>query len=355
MRGQKRDFGKPAVRAMALPLVLAAAFLAVLASPGGALAQTGSGEQLRAYIERTDELLDWASGLVADTNSDQARLVYDQARSLQRRALALMERGRLLESFAVARRARDATWHAVRLAREAAGLEERIRLRAERFADQHSQLMDRARDAGTQRALDLLQRAGEQARRSYERFQQGDLELAWNLLEHADDLLRRAARVLAEGVGPERLRMELERTRSLVEDAGERLGTAAPAAAAALLVEAEDALARAEEASVQGDPGRALQMAGLARRLAQRAIAQAEPNADGAGVTRLLERFDERAGVVAESALSSGSEPAQQAFARARSQRDGAAQALAEGRIEIALRQVRAAHDLLDQVERMLR
>jgi hypothetical protein len=355
MRGQTRGFGKPALRAAVLPVVLAAAFLAVLASPGAVQAQTGSGEQLRAYIERTDELLDWASGLVADTNSEQARMVLEQAQTIQRRATALMERGRLLESFAVARRARDATWHAVRLAREAASLEERIRLRAERFADQHSQLLDRARDAGDQRALELLQRAGEQARRSQERFQQGDLELAWNLLEHAEELLRRAARVLAQGVGPERLRLEIERTHSLVEDAGERLGANAPAAAAALLAEAEDALARAEEASAQGDPGRALQMAGLARRLAQRAIAQVEPNADGAGVTRLLERFDERAGAVAEAVLSSGNEPAQQAFARARAQRDGAAQALVEGHAEIALRQVRAAHDLLDQVERMLR
>jgi len=327
----------------------------LLTTAGPAAAQAGV-DELGVYLDRTDELLSWATELVAGTGSDQALQVLDQARRLQQRSRDLAERGSLRDALALGRRARDAMWHAVRLAREAAGLDERIRLRAERFADQHAQLTERARDSGLPRAMDLLDRAGEQARRARERMLQGDLQLAWKLFEKADDLLRLAARFLADGAGPERLREDLERTGQLLDEAQARLvGEGVPAGTLALLAEAREAVARAGDAAAGGDSGLALQMSALARRLTQRALAQAGENPDAAAVQRLLDRFDERAADVGERLRAAGGELDRRAFERARDERDAAAVALREGKVTAALRRVRSAHDQLEQVGRGLR
>lgn len=334
-------------------LALAVAALALLGSFQPARAQAG--EELRAYLDRTDELLDWAAEQVSGSGSEQARQVLDQARSLQSRSRDLLARQRPLEAFAVGRRARDAMWHAVRLSREAAGLEERLRVRSERFADQHAQLLERAREEGAGRAADLLQRAGEQAQRASEASAQGDLKLAWKLLEQADDLLRIAARQLADSAGPERLDRELERTRAVVDEAAQRLGAVdASAEAQATLAEARDALARAES-TAGSDPGQALQLATLARRLAQRAVAEAGAGAGADAVERLLSRFDERAAELAPRLGDGAPGPALRAFERAREEREAAARALADRRLERALRHARSAHDLLEQAARGLR
>lgn len=350
--GARRD-GRIGRAASAAAAALAVVVLALAGAAAPARAQ--GGEELRAYLDRTDELLDWAADQVAASGSVRARGVLDQALQLQRRGRDLLARQRPFEAFAVARRARDAMWHAVRISREAAGLEERIRVRSERFADQHAQLLERARESGDPRAGQILDRAREQAQRAADRLAQGDLELAWRLLEQAEDLLRLAARQLAEGAGPERVARELERTRGLVDDAGARLeDAAAPAEALALLAEARDALARAE-AAAPGEPGAALQFSGLARRLAQRALALAGSDSGAEAVARLLERFDMRAAELAPRLREGAPGPAQRSFARASEEREAAARALDDGRVERALRHARSAHDLLEQAARGLR
>lgn len=327
--------------------------LGVLLAVGTAAAQ--GGEELRAYLDRTDELLEWAADQVAASDSDQARRVLEHARQLQSRSRDLLARQRPLEAFSAGRRARDAMWHAVRLSREAAGLDERLRLRSERFADQHSQLADRARESGSQRAVNLLERAAEHARRAGEREAQGDLQMAMKLLEQAEDLLRMAARVLAEGVGPERMERELERTRQIVDEAGDRLsGDGIAPGALESLAEARDALARAVGAA-SSDAGQALQLSTLARRLARRALSEVETQPDAGAVERLLARFDERATDLAAQIRDSGSSQAARAFEQARQQRDLAAISLRDGDPAKALRQARSAHELLDKAGRGLR
>ncbi|MBK8165516.1 MAG: hypothetical protein IPK64_06040 [bacterium] len=349
----RRSGNRGKAGAFGAALALALALLAGVGTPAPAQAQ--GGEELRAYLDRTDELLDWAAGQVSASGSERARGILNQATQLQRRSRDLLARQRPLEAFSLARRARDAMWHAVRLSREAAGLEERIRVRSERFADQHAQLLERAREGGAGRAGELLERAREQAQRAAERAVQGDLPLAWKLLEQADDLLRLAARQLADGAGPERVAHELERSRSLVDEAGQQLeGGAAEAEALAMLADARDALARAD-AAAGTDPGQALQLAGLARRLAQRALASAGTGSGAEAVQRLLERFDARAAELAPRLRDGEPGPAQRAFERAREEREASARALADGRVERALRHARSAHDLLEQAARGLR
>lgn len=323
--------------------------------PAEVLAQDDGREQVQAFIERNADLLDWARDIVGGTENVPARRVLREARDLHLRSQDLLNQDRPLLALGVARRARAALWHAVGLAREALSFEERLRLRAERFQDLHAHLLELARESGDSRALDLIDRAEGHARRAQEQYRQGDAKLGFKLLEQAEQLLNRAARLLAEGTGPERLDRELERTAALLDRTREQLGVGADPAALNLLAEAEEALDRAREHRDQGQPGRALQMVGLARRLAGRAGASGREGPDLATARNQLERWDERAAVVAEKVAASGSEEARRHLERARDHRRRAQEALVADDLQRALEQIRAAHDQLGQAEGLAR
>ena len=108
------------------------------------------------------------------------------------------------------------------------------------------------------------------------------------------------------------------------------------------------ALRRAEEAARRGQTMHALNSLELARRLAGRAAAATQDERlDETGVQRQIERFDARFDRVSERVSDSGSAPAQQALERARVHRERAANLLSEGKLEAALRQIKAGFDLL--------
>lgn len=330
--------------------------LVIVAMLSGPVSAQGHGQdQVANYIERTEELLYWAQGLVSETQSVPPRRVLEQAVDLHKRSMGLMGNGRMAEALGVSRRSRAAMWHSVRMARESMGYEERIRIRAERFGDQHSQLQERALDARDQRALDFLRRAEQHSLRAREQFHQGDFKMSWKLLEQAGDLMQRAARLLADGTTPERLEMEMDRARLLIERTRDNLGPQPAPQALRLLAEAEESLARAQEGMAQGQSGRALQMTGLARQLAIRAASLDGSGPDEEAVRRQLERFDQRSDRVADVVRDSGSKQARDMYERALQHRASAAEALGEGNRELALRQIRAAHDLLGQAEDLVR
>ncbi len=338
---------------IAIKIAIALVLCTFVVAPGAAQAQHG--DSIRQYIERTEELLLWAQGLVADTESGPARRVLGQAAEMHQRSRALVDRGMMTESLAVARRARDAMWYAVRVARESMGLEERIRIRSERFRDQYGSLLERARDSHNQPALDFLERARQQAARAREIYGQGDFKLAWKLLEQAEDLMRRSARLLAESGGGERLEHELERIRQAIDRARERLGSGATDKQRQMLAEAEEALQRAVQAEEQGQPGRALQMLNLAGNLTRRAGQDAGGVPDDNAIERQLDRFDERAERIGDRVKESGSSQARKIYDRALAQRKRAAETHRGDNPELALRQIRAAHDLLNRAEDLIR
>ena len=274
---------------------------------------------------------------------------------MHRRSRDLMGRGRMVEALGVSRRTRAAVWHSVRVARESLGYAERIRIRVERFRDQHNLLTERALEAGNRKAMEFLRRAEFNANKAREQYHQGDFKLSWKMLEQAGDLMRRAARLLADGTTPERLELEMDRARTLIERTRENLGPNPDPKSLRLLAEAEESLARARVGMDQGQSGRALQMTGLARQLAIRASSLNEEVPDEETVQRQLERFDERSGRVADQVRESGSKEAQGMYERALRHRAQAAEAASGGDRELALRQIRAAHDLLGQAEDLIR
>jgi len=326
----------------------------MISKPAAAWAQRSEAD-VQQYIERTAELLQWARDLVVETESGPARRVLRRAADLHQRSLNLLARGRVVEAMAVARRARDGMWHAVRVAREAMGLDERLRIRVERFREQYLRLVERAHEANDRRAEDFLDRARQQAERARDLYRQGDLKLAWSLFEQAGDLMHRAARLLADGAGPDRLQHDLERTRDFLDNARERLDDAATGQQMELLSRAETALQRAETAASAGQPVRALELLDLAGNLGRRLLRTAAGRTDDEAARRQLERFDTSAAQLADAVRESASAPAKKMLKRALAQRDRAVSTAERGEMDLALRQLRAAHDLLRQTKELLR
>ena len=342
-----------------LPLILLLGLLTLLA-PGRAAAQ--SGEQVDRYLERTGEVVAWATERVQESDSQQARRVLDEARRLHERAHAQAEQGRRVVAMSTSRRARDAAQHAVRLAREARGHDQRAQQRLERFGELRDQVGERAREAGDERALRFVHEAESQAARARDHYHQGNFDLAVNLLEAAEDLLARAARLVLEGGGGERLEREMERTRQVIARIDERLGDPGQGepgqghgAAAGLLQGARAALRRAEELAASGRAMRALQSLRLARRLAAQAASTTRDGLDATIVQVQIDRWDGRHEQVAARVRKSDLAPAAEALARARDHRDRAGALLAADDLEPALRQIKAALDLLNKANELVR
>ncbi|MBD3220505.1 hypothetical protein GF314_04615 [bacterium] len=342
---------RPLIRSRGLPLLILAGVM--LLTPGVASAQhTG---QLTEFIERTAELLDWAADQVGVSESQQARRVLEEAYRLHERSLDLADAGRPMAALSASRRARETSQHAVRLARRSRSQEARLQQRLERLQEYRDQVRERAREAGDERALRFVREAESHGHRALDHYQQGNYDLALHLVESAEDLLARAARLLFEGGGPERLQREIERVRAAIDRIADRLRDRDDTAARGLLDAAEEALVQAEDHAGRGQPLRAMQSLRLARQLAGQAASTEQGGLDAETVRSQIERWDDRYDQVAESVADSGSDPARETLERARRHRDRAAEHLDADALEAALRQIKAAFDLLNEAQDLTR
>jgi hypothetical protein len=331
--------GAPEVPLMRQILIVVFLFLA--AAPA---VQAQQGESVAEYIARTAEILEWSAELVNESDSPTARQVLSEAQALHRQSQQHQAAGRPRQALATSRRARTAAQHAAQLARESRGHEERARIRLDRYREFHDQLLDRAREAGDQLALRFLDESEQQAVRARDQLRQGNFEMALNLLEPAEGLLARAARVLFEGGGAPRLERELERAEALIERAED----------SDLRQSAREALARARQLAAEGQILRALQASRLAVRLAAQAVAAGDALTAEA-VNDQLARWDDRHTDIADAVAASGSREAAQVLASARHHRDQAQRMLAASDLEAALRQIKAAFDLLNEASELAR
>jgi hypothetical protein len=312
-------------------------------------------ENLRDYIGRTGELLEWAQDLVLETENQPARKVLREAADLHERALKLAAEDKPVLALGVDRRARAAVWLSVKLAREAMNFEERVRIKSERLTDLYGKLLEQARDSQNEPALVVLRQADNQAERAREQYLQGDARLAFEQLKKAEQLLQRARRLLDEGGSADRRDQDLERTRMLIERTGELLGDQDNPAARKLLADAIESFDRAKEHLADGQPGRARRMAEVARKLARQAAELAGQEPGPAAIQRQIERWDERSARLDERIQAAESRPATQAYQRAMEHRKRAADSLGQGETQQALRQIRAAHEMLDQAKKLIR
>ncbi len=342
------------------PLPVLAALLIGLAvlSAGPAPAPAQDRDRLEQYIARTGEIIDRARDVVRESDSQRARRVLQEAERLHQRSQQMSSQGRDVMAYGMSRRARQGAQQAARFGREAGGHEERARLRLERYREVRDQLADRAREAGDERALRFLRDADEQAQRASDHFRQGNHAMAIELVEAAETMLGRTARLLFEGGGAARLEREHDRVRELIERTAEQLAAADPAARATgtdLLRSAREVLARAREADDRGRPLQALQSLRLARQLVGQAAAAVGGGLTAEAVSEQLARWDDRAEMVADRVRESGSRDRAAILTRAREHRRRAGALADGGEFELALRQLRAAFDLLDEANESTR
>ncbi len=329
-------------------IALVGSLLLLLAATPAVQAQPG--ESVEDYIARTGEILAWSADLVNESESVTARRVLTEAQGLHQQSIQHQHGGRPRLALTASRRARSAAQHAAQLAREARGHEERARVRLDRYREFHDQLLDRAREANDQLAMRFIDESEQQAIRARDQFRQGNFEMSLNLLAPAEGLLARAARVLFAGGGASRLERELARAETLIERA-----EAAEGAQPDLVQSAREALARAHQLAAEGQIVRALQSSRLAVRLAAQAAAAAGETLDADAVTTQIARWDERQADVAEAVAASGSREAAQILARARHHREQSQRLVTANELEPALRQIKAAFDLLNEASELAR
>jgi hypothetical protein len=314
-------------------------------------------DDVQSYIERTGELLELASDVVGESSNQQARRVMIDANDLHARSVLMLDQGNWRAALSFSQRARKSGQHAVRIARESQSQENRVRTRLERYREFRDQILDRAREANDELALRFVRESEKQALRATDQYRQGNHSMAEQLIKPAEALLARAARLLFEGAGTGRLDQEIERTHEFIERTATRLNEqgADDEAAQDLLRSAREALERGRGLRDRGQPVRALQSLRLARRLASQAAMSAGGELGSETVQQQLDRWDERYELVAEEVREAGSRPAEQALGRARHHRENAGRLLDGDQPEQALRQIKAAFDLLNEASELAR
>jgi hypothetical protein len=306
------------------------------------------------YIQRTEEILGQVWEVVQESESRLARQVFAKAQELHRISQKwLQTRPRTAQN--ASREAREAARHAARIARNDLGRDERARVRLEYLRERLDLTLERAREARNERALRFLGEAERQLHRAGEQHGQRNFEMALNLLDAVEALLGRAARLLLEGGDARHVEREFDRTWDFWERTREQLGDAAPPPVRELLAQAKDRLGQASEALARGEPWRALRLLRQARHLTGRAASSVEAGPSEEAVRDQIERWEARVEDVAAAVDSSGHQKARLTLARSRRYRERAEELLAEpDRVE-ALRQIKIAHDLLQEASELAR
>ncbi len=341
--------------AVARTFLVAVWLLLVLVPATRTMAQYDTFEAVRDYMDRTMEIMMRSEDAVRESDSARARRVFDEAEKLQAHSEQLWVQGRPRLAFKASQRARLAAGHAARIARDDLTYEERTRMRLERLRDLHIQVLDRVMEVNDQRVLRFVREAERQFHRARELYVQRDFEMAFNLLESAEKILRRAARLLFEGEGIGRLENELERTREFLSEARERLGQDADPAALNLLQRADALFQQAHESMAKGEPFRALQLMRQARRLAGQALTMVGGGPSAESIQAQIDRWNVRLERVADAVAESGSEEARMVLDRAQRYRRRSAELLQEDDRVGALRQITIAHDLLSKANELTR
>lgn len=306
-------------------------------------------------LDRTDEILQDIAPLIHESESEQARRIFEDAVHKQQQARNQMGNGRPVMAMQLSLRARDAARQAERIARGSMNYEERVRNYLERLMELYEQVKERAQETGNGQALRFVHEAEALYHRAREQYRQTHHQQAFALLQSAETQLKRAARLLFEAGGAEHLERELDRTSDLIALAADRLDDVSDPALSDLLGRAEENLGRARRALADQQPLQALRFARRAREQAQRVLRQLGPAPDAEGVEAQLDHFEEQVARAADDIRGSGDRDAQRLLDRSLEMRDQARAALARGELEQALRAIRSALNLLRQSAERIR
>jgi hypothetical protein len=186
---------------------------------GGAAAWAQDLERLETELRRTDEKLALARPIVAESHSQRAREILDQAFRTQGVAWDNFRSGRPLVSLRLTQEARRLGLRAVTLAREDMQLRNRARRELDRAQEALQRAMDELGPSLSDTARRLLDEARGQLARADGLFAEQRYEAALRLAISAQRLVRQAVGLGANGASAGRARRELERTDRLIDRA----------------------------------------------------------------------------------------------------------------------------------------
>ncbi len=333
----------------------------ILARPAMAQDQR---QRLEAEIRRTDEALAAAETAVSSSESERARHLLANAVGLQERAWHMFGRcgadnvTACRNSAEATIRARREALHAVQVARQQSGDEQR----AQQSIDRAQHLLAEAHDlvkssGGDERALQALTHAERQLQSAREQYQERNYAIALRLADNAVNLMRTALRYDAdESLAPERVELELERTGDFLERALAVVQENDSDRARLLINKAFDILAQARGEFEHDRLLRALRLTREARSFAERALHQVvdgpvDPNVARKSVAQtaaLIERV--------EAALEDAQDERAEQLLKRAIQRQERAQELVDGeRWKEALVQTRVARNFANEAMELLR
>jgi hypothetical protein len=314
-------------------------------------------DSARRFVDQTREILQATSDLLPAEQraGGEAARVLARAWDLQRGSEQLLADARPALAVAMSTRAREAGLEAARLARRSLNAEQRTRQRYDRVREYCDTLAERAREADNAIALRFVQEASRRLRLAEAEYDLKHFDTAGDLVESAESLLNRAARLLFEQGGATRLEQDLERTAAIVERSREQAQAAHDRRALEAVARAQAALDEAKAALARRQPVRALRMAGQARRLAGLAASLLEGTPEPSAVSEQIARWDARRGEIEGRARRADDRRALGLIDQAAGQRNAAANLLEARQVEEALRHIKIAHDLLSQAAERVR
>ncbi|HMB67905.1 MAG TPA: hypothetical protein VKU85_01295 [bacterium] len=318
--------------------------------PGQAQIRDRLGEQLQT----TDDVLDRARDVVAESDSQRAREHLARAAQIQLRAWGEYRAQRGAIAARMTMEARQGALRALDLAREDSGL----RSRAVREIEKAKRALDLAREsfdgAPGEQTRRLLEEARLQAERARIQLNEQHYEVAIRLAVSAQSLVRQAAGAGGD-VGGDRVRRELERTDNLIERVRSSVHESGDGEAGVLLERGVALQSEAQEAHRNGRLAAAFTMTRQARSLVNRAALLAHGPLDDDSVSRALDETERVLDTAAEIVASSSSDVAGKLLERAREHQVRAHDLAERDELRASLAETRVARSLAKRALQLAR
>ena len=283
-------------------LAALAAAIAPLLGPPAAWAQ-GNGDSGRVHeaLQRTDEIIASAKGIVDESRSQKGRVSLEMAVGIQLKAWDNYRGSRLAMAGKLTMEARDEAWHAIALARNDAQGEESFGRLTDQTIDRIARLREMIAESGLrdEQSVRLLEEARTLLEKSRSNAQQYRYQLAVKLAEDARQLTVRAEeRIRNQRTLKEMAERRLAVLERLIERARDRVREGADERSRADLANAERHLEKAKSLIDEGryrEAGRALDTCEKMLRSSVRLVSSVpagDPAAQIEEARRLLERTE---------------------------------------------------------------
>jgi hypothetical protein len=314
-----------------------------------------SGARVEEELRRTDAKIELAESIIRESQSERARQLLEQAKSIQSSAWENFRQGRLLIAGKLTIEARLIAQRAMGLAREDLSIKNRAQRELEIAQSLLQDAKERITESREERALHLLDEARAQIDRGNTQIGEQHYEAALRLALSARRLIRQALRLADDAGGAGRAEIELERTESILERARAYAADAGDEQALLLLERATQIQERAHEAYRSSHFRAVFPGTREARSLAQRAMARIRGPVGKERVNVEIARTQEALARAAETVEGSANSSAQRLLENAKKHQERARRLLEKEKYRPAFAQAIVARRLATRAETMVK